>query len=208
MVDQIAICTVDLNAVETGGNRVLCGVDIVGDNARNFRQFECARLDIGLLALCSMCVAGRSGRRRGHRLRSTQKVGVDKTAHVPELKNDPPTTRVNFVGNRLPCSNLIARPDTGGRWPAEAFLRNTGGLGNQQTRIGALAVIFGLQFTHRHMASIASPASQRCHQNPVGRFDCAEGDWVEKSTAHKISRIRLWLGAKMRISVSNCNGGL
>src|SRR3546814_2180792 len=63
---------------------------------------------------------------------------MDDAAHVPELRDDAAAGFMHRAGHRLPPFDLRVGPQAGRRRPAETFLRDAGGFGNDQPRRGAL----------------------------------------------------------------------
>ena len=144
LVNQIAIGGVNLYAIKTCCDRVFRGVGIVRHDARNFGNVESAGLGIFLLALCRMGITGRRGGRGRNTWRAAQEIRVHKTAHVPQLQDDPSARVMDSLRHGFPCCDLRVGPDAGRRWPAKAFLANAGCFGDDQACTAALAVIFCL----------------------------------------------------------------
>src|SRR5688500_14998534 len=87
LVDQIAVCAVDLDSVEAGGNGVARRAGIIGDEASNVVARRRPGLDVALLAVVGMGIDGGCGRRGRHRLVAA-KIRMDQSSHMPKLSDD------------------------------------------------------------------------------------------------------------------------
>ncbi len=76
---------------------------------------------------------------------------MDEAAHVPQLQDDSPAGIMDGLRHGLPSLDLFVRPDARSRRPAQAFLRNAGGFGDNQPGACTLAVIFCFQLGDRYM---------------------------------------------------------
>ena len=99
-VEQIAVGTVDLDPVESGGLGVLGGAAEAGDDSRQLVIGQCARNDVRLLALRRMhFVVGDGQRARRHRLGPVVEQRVTGPATVPDLQENPAAGSVDRVGD-------------------------------------------------------------------------------------------------------------
>jgi hypothetical protein len=178
-VDQIAIRAVDLDAVETGLDRVAGGIHIVDDDPVDVGLCCRSRLLINLLALIGVGKVGRGSWRRGDRLASA-KVGMDQPAHVPQLRDDAPAGPVDRLRDALPPFDLRIVPEARRVRPAKTLAGDSGRFGNDEAGAGALRIIAGHQLVRHAFPASAGPG-QWSHENPVGELKRAELERVEKA---------------------------
>ena len=174
---------VQLHTVETGLLRILGSLGIIGDHTRNLVEAQRARFLEVEAADRRMRAADPLGRRGRHRLLAVVEHRMDEAAHVPELRDDAPARGVDGVGHRLPALDLRLGPQAGRVRPAKAFLRDSGGFGDDQPRRGALAIIFAREFVG-HETRAGAAARQRRHDDAVRRLDGAQFDRIEQRYGH------------------------
>jgi hypothetical protein len=115
LVDQIAVGGVDLDTIEARRQRIAGGALIIVEDARDLVQPQRPRLGIRLLAGIGVRLA-RSRRDRGRdRSLPVQIIGMNDTAHVPELGEDAPAGPVHRPGDRLPGLHLGGGPQPGAK---------------------------------------------------------------------------------------------
>ena len=181
LIEQIAVGAVDLDAVETGGQRILGAALEILDDPRNFRKLQRARLgDIGEGAVDKRLALG-ADRGRRHRLAAAglQRI-VRDAADMPDLDEDAPAFFMHAVGDLAPACDLLLGIDAGRILIALALLRNLAGFGDQKARGGALAVIVDRQRARHHAGRHRAVAGQRRHHEAVRKRDRAKLEGLEQ----------------------------
>ncbi len=181
LIEQIAVGAMNLDAVETGGERVLGAALEILDDAGNFGQLERARFgDVGEGAVDEGLALG-ADRRRRHRLAAVrlQRV-VRDAADMPELDEDAAALFMHAVGDLAPACDLLLGIDAGRILIALALLRDLAGFGDQKPRGGALAVIVDRQRARHHAGRYRAVAGQRRHHEAVGQGDRAKLEGLEQ----------------------------
>ena len=115
LVNQVAVGSVNLHAIEASGLGIGSAATIVLDRALDLRQAQRS----GLRNIDKPCLNDclRAGPNRGRRHRgcvSRQQAAVRDSAHVPELKKDSPARPVYCIDDRLPAGDLLLRMDAWG----------------------------------------------------------------------------------------------
>src|SRR3546814_8185168 len=80
---------VDLDPVESRGDRIARRVNIIRDDAGNLFDRQRPRFDIRLPARIGVRLPRRGRRRRGNRLAAIEEAWMDDSAHMPELREYP-----------------------------------------------------------------------------------------------------------------------
>ena len=173
-----------LNAVETGLFRILGGMAVICDDAGDFLDRELSGLVIILTALERMRMAGCLGCAGRDGRFAAEEIRVHETAHVPQLKDDPPTLLMNRIGDELPAFDLLLAPDSRRRGPAEAFHADAGGFGNDQAGACTLAIIGRHHFVGDRTGLGRPAAGERSHENAVLRLDGAKSKRFEQFFVH------------------------
>ena len=107
LIEQIAVCPMNFNAVKTGQLRVLRALAVCRDYAWNLFQPQRSRRDERFQRADQTDMPrGRDGA-RGHRQRAIQENRVRDSSHMPELHQNPPARPVNRFGNKLPAFDLL-----------------------------------------------------------------------------------------------------
>ena len=190
LVDQVAIRAVRLHPVEARFLGVLRCVAVIVDHPRDFVARQSPRWFEQLGAERRVGIARCASRRSRDGRLAAQEIGVNHPPHVPHLQHDPSAGIVDRGGHFFPAFDLRVVPDAGSRWPAQPFNADAGGLGDNQPRAGALAVVFDHHVVG-HRSGRSATAGQRCHQDTVGRLDRAETDGLEKRSVHN-RKFSIW----------------
>jgi hypothetical protein len=170
-----------LDAVEAGGQGVLCRVAEAGDDARQFVIGEGAGGDVGLLAFGGVHLVVADGQGAGgNGLGAVVEQRVAGPAAVPDLQEDAPAGLVHRVGHVLPAGHLGGRVDARLVPEGGVALHGHGGLGDEQAGTGALGVVGGHQVTG-HVVVLGAAAGQGGHQDAVGQRQGADLEGLEQS---------------------------
>ena len=113
LVEQVAVGSVEFDAIEAGELSVLGAAAEGFNDALDFARFKRSRSDEG--ALRSQKTHGarsRDGARSNGKL-AVEEFGVRYTSYVPDLREDVPPGVVDGRSDGLPCLRLLARPETG-----------------------------------------------------------------------------------------------
>ncbi len=153
LLDQIAVGAVNLDAVETGGKRVLRRLPIGVDNQRDFRRLEGARCFIGhrlAVRRPGFQVSDRHRRWRDRQHAARLERGMRDAPDMPELQEDDSAPGMDGVDHLTPARDLLLGVDAGHAGAAEAGFHDRRGFGDQQSaRRRALGVIFRVQRPRR-----------------------------------------------------------
>ena len=175
LIQQVAVGAMDLDAVETGCQRIRGAALEVLDDAGDFRQRQFARLgDIGEGVVDERLALGADRRGRDRRAVIRLQRGVRDAADMPDLDEDAAAALVHAVGHLAPARDLFLRIDAGRVLIALALLRNLARLGHQQSGGGALSVIFRCQRARHHAGRYRAVAGQRRHDKAIGQRERAE----------------------------------
>ena len=124
---------------------------------------------------------------------------------MPELDEDASAALMHAVGHLAPAGDLFLRIDAGRVLIALALLRDLAGLGDQQARGGALAVIFDCQRIG-HQARDRAVAGQGRHDKAVGQRERTELEGLEKFAEHFIIFQGSYRRNRLGIAVEPGNG--
>ena len=113
---------------------------------------------------------------RGHGQVAIEIDGIRNAADMPELGKNATALGVHAGGNQLPAFNLLFRPQARRIRVAHTLRRHGGSLGQNQPRISALGIIFGIQ-TIGHPTRCSTGAREGRHDNAVWQGDIADGEW-------------------------------
>src|SRR5471032_1869554 len=111
LVEQETICSVDLDTIETGIERIPRRAPERHHDLRYFERVQRMRRLVGRLLKCRRVrETRRSYRRRRDGQAAVRAVARMRPASmVNDLKHDPATLRVNGLGDRAPTGNLFWR---------------------------------------------------------------------------------------------------
>jgi len=165
---------VDLHAVETGVDRVGCGLTKVVDDARQFVDLERTRLGhLGEAVVDEGLGLGTDGR-RGHRCAAAGlQVDMRDPAHVPQLNKDLAALGMHGLGDLAPAVDLRLGVQTGGVLVALGLCGDLRGLGDQQAGRSPLAVV-GRRQRAGHQAGAGPIACQRGQDDAVAQGQRAQ----------------------------------
>jgi hypothetical protein len=154
LLDQVTVGAVDLDAVEAGGKRVLRGLPVGIDHARNFGCLKRARRLVDH-RLAVRRPGLQIGRDRDRRWRHRQHAaglerGMRDASDMPELEEDHAAPGVNGIDHLTPARDLLLGINTGNAGAAKTRRHHGRGLGDQQSaRRRALGVILRIQWPGR-----------------------------------------------------------
>ena len=142
MVDQVAVGGVNLDAVKARCLGILRGTPVVGDDARQFGEFQRAWRHHILLALAGEHPAFGGDSRRGDRQRAAfLQCRVRDATDVPELDDDLAALGVHGVGYQLPAGDLFGAVDARCLDVALTLRRDLRSFTDDQTGTGALCIV-------------------------------------------------------------------
>ena len=171
LLDQIAIGTVNLDAVETGLERVLRGLPVGIDHAWNLGCFKCARRLVGhglAVRRSRLQIGNRHCRRRNRQHAARLERGMRDAPDMPELQKNDSALGMNGVDHLAPACDLLLGVDAGHAGAAEACFHHRRGFGDQQpARRRALRVILGVQRPRRERGLRRPHPRQRRHRETV-----------------------------------------
>mmetsp|Transcript_2295 Transcript_2295/g.3483 ORF Transcript_2295/g.3483 Transcript_2295/m.3483 type:complete len:236 (+) Transcript_2295:763-1470(+) len=147
LVDQVAVGSVDFDAVEPGFNRVLGGLCEIRNKTLDLLDSQGAGSGVvdGTLGSVHLVILtgadGDSGGSDGVNVAGLV-LGMGGTTHVPNLAVDVGALLVDGLGDRLPGFDLLGGENAGGAGVAEAGVSNGSGLSNQKrARNSPLSII-------------------------------------------------------------------
>jgi hypothetical protein len=180
LVEQIAVRTMNFDAVEPCLFRVLGAVTIGLDDVRKLLGLQGARRDIRPLRTQQAHVSFRRDRARGNGKGTVVINGIGDAPDVPELKEDSPACSVHALDDRAPALDLLVGPDAGGVRITDARGRDRGRLGKDEAGGRALHIIVAHQRVRNAARTGRSVARQRRHEDAVGNFQIANLEGVEQ----------------------------
>nr|GEU28220.1 hypothetical protein [Tanacetum cinerariifolium] len=188
LLHQVAVGRMDFHAVEARARRVGRAGAKLGDGRVHLaggHRPRRRRRDAGVIAVAQRAVHLQlsevvvDGRWRQRVPAVQQRVGADPAA-MPQLHEDLAAGRVHRVGHLAPTAHLRFRINAGRQFEGGGVGRNVGGLGDDQPRRGALAVVGGVE-RGGYAAVAGAGARDGRHGDAVGKGKVAEGDGVEQS---------------------------
>jgi len=167
LIQKVPVGVVDFHAIETGFLGELGTVDVFGNDSGELGGFEGAGCDIIDHLFAGKDLSFGSDGRGGDRKCSVRlKAGMGDATDVPELEEDAAPCGMNGLDDFFPSADLFGGVDARGVGVAVAEGGDGGGLANDESRGGALAVVFGVEIVGN--VACGGPASgQGRHQNPV-----------------------------------------
>lgn len=179
-VEEVAIGSVDLDAVKTGRFGVLGGFFEAGHDAGDLVVAEFTRRDVGFLAFGRVnFIAGDRNGAGSHRLGSAIEQGMAGTTAMPELEHDLAAFRMHGIGDGFPAFHLRVGVDAGLHPERRIAFHDHRGLGDDQTGAGSLRVVFGHE-RRGIVISIRTATRERGHEDAVGELQSAGGEWGEE----------------------------
>ena len=179
-VEQVAIGSVDLDAVKTGRFGVLGGFFESGDDAGDLVVAEFTRCDVGFLAFGRVnFIAGDRNGARSHRLGSAIEQRMTGTTAMPELEDDLAAFLMHGIGDGFPAFDLSIGVDAGLHPEGGIALHDHRGLGDDQTGAGPLRVVFGHE-RRGIVIGIGTATRERGHEDTVGELQSAGGERGEE----------------------------
>jgi hypothetical protein len=171
LLDQVAVGSVNLDAVEAGSKRILRRLPIGVDNAGNLRRLERARR----LVRHRLAVGGpgfqvcdRYRRRRDRQRAARLERGMRHAPDMPELQKNDSAPGVNGVDHLAPARDLLLGIDAGHTGAAEPGFHHRRRFGDQQpARRRALRVILGVQRSRRERGFCRPHPRQRRQRETV-----------------------------------------
>lgn len=180
-MDQIAVGTVQLDAVETGLDRVAGRGDEVPDGRLDLFGGQLARDDVVLGTVVQIDLTGRGDGRGTDRDQAVgQQVRVADPAAVHDLGDDLPALGVYGVGDLAPGGYLLLAVQPGG---VRVALADHGGLrplGDDQPRRSPLRVVLGRRVGGRVARAEGTAAGHRRERDAVAELRTGEIDRVER----------------------------
>src|SRR5882757_6727972 len=179
LVEEVAVGSVEFDAVEACGLGVLCAATEGFDDALDLASFESARGDEGTLwAQETDCAFSGDGAGRDGKL-TVEELGVGDAADVPDLRIDVAASVVNGGGDGLPGFGLLLRPQAGDVGVTDAHGVDGCGLGEDESGARAMGVVVD----HDGGGDVvggAAQAGERGHEDSVGEVEVTELDGVEE----------------------------
>ena len=167
LIDQVAVRSMDLDAVEPGLFSAPGSVGELRHDPRDFMRLERPRRDEGRPAPGRDSLPRRlDGRGRDRQRPAGLHGGVRDAPHVPQLQHDPPTRRVDRADNVLPPGDLLVGVDAGRVRIPQAFGRDLRGFGHDESGGRSLPVVRSHQGS-RHIARAGTVAGHGCHHHTV-----------------------------------------
>jgi hypothetical protein len=152
----------------------------LADDGADLGDAQHARDHIVLLALgCVRRTTGRDQRRRD-RQRTVEEIGMRDAPHVPELAEDPPAGAVHAVGDATPTLDVRRCVDARCSEPTARRLRDRRRLRDEQTGIGARAVVRNQELARRAIGRIAT-AGHRRHHHAIGQGEGSDAERGEEN---------------------------
>ena len=179
LVEEVAVGSVEFDAVESGGLGVLCAAAEGFDDAFDLFDFEGAGGDEGALraeeadGACGCDGAGCDGEL------AVEEFGVGDAAYVPDLRVDVAAGIVDGGGDGLPGFDLLLRPEAGDVGVADAEGIDGGAFGDDEAGGGALGVVVDHDGSGDVVGG-AAQAGEGGHEDAVGEVEIAELDGVEE----------------------------
>lgn len=175
LVDQVAVCAVDLDAVEAGLlDCVARRGSVVGDEELDLVLGQGAGLGR---------VVGHLDRGRGHEVVALglEDGGVGGAAERPQLHVDVAAGRVHAVGDLLPGGELGVGVEAWDVGVAAGARGDEGGFGDEEGagHAGALGVVF-LDEGQLDVVVVGAEAGQRGHDEAVGELIAADLEGLEE----------------------------
>jgi hypothetical protein len=161
LIDDVAVSTVDLDAVEASSLDVLNSSSEVLHELLDFFSSSSSGGDVVLLSVLGVNGAVDGDSSGGDRDLTTEEIGVGCSATVPELVEDSATLGVDGINNSFPGFNLFVSVNAGGSGEAVAIGSHCGTFCENQTSIGgSLAVVLDVQVIGSTSGIIASLSGQ------------------------------------------------
>ena len=170
----------NFHSVETSLHRKFCSVDVLGNDSREFGDFEGPWGDvIDHLFAAKDLSFGSDGGGGNWENAVGLKAGMGDATNVPELKKDAAPCGMNGLDNFFPSHDLFGGMDAGGVGVTVAEWGDGGCFSNDQSRGGSLAIVFGIQFI-RDVACRGSAPGEGSHQDPMGELEWTQCKGCEK----------------------------
>ena len=168
LIDQVAVGTVDLHAVESGVHGVARGAAIVLDDRGNLVEAQRPGLgDVSESAFDEGLGVGTDRGRRHRHLALGQQAQVRDAAHVPQLEHHASAGGMHCVRDLAPAGDLLRRMNSRRAQIALAQGTDLGRFADDQAGAGALRIVGGMQ-VGGNIAVRGAVARQRRHRDAVG----------------------------------------
>src|ERR1700737_5042277 len=150
LLDQVAVGAMDLDAIESGVERVARSLPEAVYHAGDFTGLERTRRLIGRgLSISRHRLQRRRNRHRGRRNRQhTARLerGMRNPSHMPELQKDRSTFGMNCIDDTAPTLDLLLRIDARRAGVSMSRRYHRGGFrDDQSSRRGPLTIVFSIQ---------------------------------------------------------------
>src|SRR6202050_3419710 len=99
---------------------------------------------------------------------------------MPQLSDDATTGCVNCIGDAPPPTNLFLTPQARRIRPTKSFGADRRGLGDNQSRRGALRIILCLQGRGHMIMRLRTHPGERRHDDAVRKIEVSHPIWCEK----------------------------
>ena len=190
LLQQIAVGSVDFDAVKTAGDGVARRVAVVLHDAGQLGGVEGARhrgVDKHCCAVLQQHGFGVGANRRGchRRLIARLQAGVRDAPDVPQLHHNFAVGLVDGLGHFFPAVELLGAVQAGHVGVALRLRADGGGFSDQQAGAGALGVV--LRHQRGRDGVWGAVARQRCHRNAVGQLQATGLNGIEQS-GHRVFR--------------------
>src|SRR5579859_6730327 len=197
LLEQVAVGTVELNAVEAGLLREFSAATELLDDNGDFRGLEGARHDQFRLADLAALVANRSmlertQRRRGDGCDPASVGRMRLTARVPHLQKDACSLGMNGIDHALPALDLFLGVDPGRIDVSDAELGHGRRVGNEQATVRrTLCVVFHHEIT-RDVARLGTHSRKRRENYTVLQIEMSDFRTTEE-LAHDVILEECWV---------------
>ncbi len=170
LMKEVPVGRMDFNTVKAGDNRISSGLSEVIGSVMNLVYCEGAgRHGILETFVGEGLVPGVYGRRGDGKFASV-KVGVGHAATVPELAEDVSVFTVYGLGHLFPAFNLDVAVDPRGIDVTDTLLRYLGAFRDDETRRGALGIIFCHERCGGVLGIVGAASCHRRHEYAIRQF--------------------------------------
>ena len=180
-VEQVAVGTMEFNAVESGFHGAGAGVSEVRDDARYLVESECAGrryIDKSLAGQEGLGVSSECGRTDWRRA-AVVKTGVRDPARMPKLNDHRSALGMDSIGDPFPAPHLVVRVAARRIGVALRLRRDLSGFGNDRPSRGPLSIIFSCERTW-DQPSAGAVTGERRHDDTISEPKGARAGGFEK----------------------------
>ena len=182
LIDEISVGSMDFYPIKSGLLGQACRLGIVGHDSGNLIGIEGSWSWIRFLAGRRVnAVTAQCDGRRGHgQSPAGLKIGMGRTAHVPELDDDLAAGCMDRVGDPLPPPHLLVVVEARSVDPSGRLLGDDRGFADDQSCRRPLPVVFDHEVVGNPVGTGATPG-ERGHDHAVGQLEIAGREGREKT---------------------------